>query len=168
MRRYTQKLTLTQPKPNVCGVETQRELITPGRTQYSTQLATDNTSPAVLLYLVLLLIAGSLFIAVNASPELNHLVNTGIGSRAIVVLSAIIVVQGCKLHNGGMIAAVLMATWHCLGNTGNVAAIGGGLAYWIDLLLPFELRMACPLMVMCLATLIKAERPALGTDLPQH
>ena len=50
-------------------------------TQYSTRLATDNSNPAILLYLVLLLLAGSLFIAVNASPELNHLVNTGIGSR---------------------------------------------------------------------------------------
>ena len=32
--KLRQKLTLRQPKPNVCGVETQRELITPGRTQY--------------------------------------------------------------------------------------------------------------------------------------
>ena len=81
--KLRQKLTLTQPKPDVCGVETERELITPGRTQYSTRLATDNNSPVMLLYLVLLLIAGSLFIVVNASPGLNHLVNTGIGSRAI-------------------------------------------------------------------------------------
>jgi hypothetical protein len=111
----------------------------------------------MLLYLVLLFIAGSLFIAVNASPETNHLVNTGIGSRAIVVLSAITVMQGCKLHNGSMIAAALMATWYCLANTGNAASIGGGPTYWIDLLIPFELRMACLLMVMCLATLIKAK-----------
>ena len=52
-----------------------------------------------------------------------------------------------------------MVTWYCLANTGNAAAIGGGPAYWIDLLIPFELRMACLLMVMCLATLIKAEKP---------
>ena len=58
-----------------------------------------------------------------------------------------------------MIAAALMATWYCLANTGNAAAIGGGPTYWIDLLIPFELRMACLLMVMCLATLIKAEKP---------
>ena len=157
--KLRQKLTLKHPKPNVCGVEIQRELIAPGRTQYSTRLATDNSNPAMLLYLVLLLLAGSLFVAVNASPELNHLVNTGIGSRAIVVLSAITVMQGCKLHNGSMIAAALMATWYCLANTGNAAAIGGGPTYWIDLLIPFELRMACLLMVMCLATVIKAERP---------
>ena len=157
--KLRQKLTLRQPKPNVCGVETQRELITPGRTQYSTRLATDNSSPVVLLYLVLLLIAGSLFIAMNASPELNHLVNTGIGSRTIVVLSAITIMQGCKLHNGSMIAAALMVSWYCLANTGNAAAIGGGPTYWIDLLIPFELRMACLLMVMCLATLIKADKP---------
>ena len=157
--KLRQKLTLRQPKPNVCGVETQRELITPGRTQYSTRLATDNSSPVMLLYLVLLLIAGSLFIAVNASPELNHLVNTGIGSRTIVVLSAITIMQGCKLHNGSMIAAALMVSWYCLANTGNAAAIGGGPTYWIDLLIPFELRMACLLMVMCLATLIKADKP---------
>ena len=94
--KLRQKLTLIQPKPSVCGVETQRELITPGRTQYSTRLVTDNSSPAILLYLVLLLVAGSLFIAVNASPELNHLTHTGIGSRTIVVLSAITVMQGCK------------------------------------------------------------------------
>ena len=157
--KLRQKLTLRQPKPNVCGVETQRELITPGRTQYSTRLATDNSSPVMLLYLVLLLIAGSLFIAVNASPELNHLVNTGIGSRTIVVLSAITIMQGCKLHNGSMIAAALMVSWYCLANTGNAAAIGGGPTYWIDLLIPFELRMACLLMIMCLATLIKADKP---------
>ena len=42
--KLRQKLTLNQPKPNVCGVETQRELITPGRTQYSTRLATNNIS----------------------------------------------------------------------------------------------------------------------------
>ena len=108
----------------------------------------------MLLYLVLLLIVGSLFIAVNASPELNHLVNTGIGPRTIVVLSAITVMQGCHLHNDGMVAAALMATWYCLDNTSNAAAIGGGPTYWIDLLIPFELRMACLLMVMCLATLV--------------
>ena len=51
-----------------------------------------------------------------------------------------------------------MATWYCLANTGNAAAIGGGPTYWIDLLIPFELRMACLLMVMCLATLVKAEK----------
>jgi hypothetical protein len=96
----------------------------------------------MLLYLVLLLIAGSLFIVVNASPGLNHLVNTGIGSRTIVVLSAITIMQGCKLHNGSMIAAALMVSWYCLANTGNAAAIGGGPTYWINLLIPFELRMA--------------------------
>ena len=63
----------------------------------------------MLLYLVLLLIAGSLFVAVNASPGLNHLVNTGINSRTIVVLSAITVMQGCKLYNGSIIVAALMA-----------------------------------------------------------
>ena len=89
--KLRQKLTLKQPKQNICGVETQRELITPGRTQYSTRLATDNNNPAIMLYLVLLLIAISLFIAMNASPELNHLVNTSIGSRTIVILSAITV-----------------------------------------------------------------------------
>ena len=60
------KLSLSKPKPNVCGVDTQRELITPGRTQYSTRLATDSSSQAILLYLILLLLAaaaGSLFIA---------------------------------------------------------------------------------------------------------
>ena len=93
----------------------------------------------MLLYLVLLLIVGSLFIAVNASPELNHLVNNGIGSRAIVVLSAITVMQGCKLHNGSMIAAALMATWYCLANTGNIAVIGGGPTYWMDLPIPFAI-----------------------------
>jgi hypothetical protein len=46
--KLRQKLTLKQPKPNVCGVEIQRELITPGRTQYSTRLATDNSNPAML------------------------------------------------------------------------------------------------------------------------
>ena len=88
--KLRQKLTLKQPKPSFCGVETQRELITPSRTQYSTRLATDKSNPAILRYLVLLLIAGSLFIAVNASPELNHLVNTGIVSRTIVVLHGIL------------------------------------------------------------------------------
>ena len=58
-----------------------------------------------------------------------------------------------------MIAAALMATWYCLANNGNAAAIAGGLTHWIDLLIPFELRMARLLMVMCLATLIKAEKP---------
>ena len=79
--KLRQKLTLNQPNPDVCGVETQRELTTPGRTQYSTRLSTDNSSSVMLLYLVLLLIAGSLFIDVNAYPELNHLANTGIGSQ---------------------------------------------------------------------------------------
>ena len=102
--KLRRELTLTQPNPIVCGVETQRELITPGRTQYSTQLATENSCPAMLLYLLLLLIAGSLFIAVNASPELKHLINTGIDSRDMVVLSAIIVMVGCKPHNGGLSA----------------------------------------------------------------
>ena len=87
---------------------------------------------------------------------MNRLVNTGIGSRTIVVISAIIAMQGCKLHNGSMIAPALMATWYCLANTGNIAAIGGGPTYWIDLLISFELSMACLLMTMCLATLIKA------------
>ena len=67
--------------------------------------------------------------------------------------------QGCKLHNGSVIAAALMATWYCLANTGNAAGIGGGPAYWIGLFLPFVLRMACLFMFMCLATLIKAEKP---------
>ena len=124
--KLRQRLTLTQHRPIVCGVVTQRELITPGRTQYSTRLATDNSSPVMLLYLVLLLIAGSLFIAVHTSPELNHLANTGIGSRTIVVLSAITIMQGCKLHNGSMIAAALMVSWYYLANIGNAVAIGGG------------------------------------------
>ena len=51
IHKLRKKLTLRQPKPNVCGVETQRELITPGRTQYSTRLATDNSSPVMSLYL---------------------------------------------------------------------------------------------------------------------
>ena len=142
--KLRQRLSLSKPKPNVRGVETQRELITPGRTQYSTRLATDSSSQAILLYLILLLLAGSLFIAVNASPELNRLVNMGIGSRTIVVLSAIIVMQGCKLHNGSMIAAVLMAAWHCLANTGNVAAIGGGPTCRIDLLIPLFANVHVP------------------------
>ena len=156
--KLRQKLSLSKPSPNACGVEIQRELITQGRTQYSTRLATDSASPAMLLYLVLLLLAGSLFIAVNASPELNHLVNTGITSRTIVVLSAIIVMQGCKLHNGSMIAAALMANWHCLVTTGDAATIGDGPTYWIDLPIPFDLPMDCLMMIMCLATMIKAEK----------
>ena len=58
-----------------------------------------------------------------------------------------------------MIAAALMATWYCLANTGNAAVIGGGPTYWLDLLISFELRMACLLMIMSLATVIKADKP---------
>ena len=156
--KFRQKLKL-KAKPNVCGVETERDLITPGRTQYNVKLASDNSAPAILLYLIFLLLAGSLFIAMNASPGVNHLANTGIGSRTLVVLSAIIIMQGCRLYNGSMIAAALMATWYCLANTGSAAASGGGPLFWLDLLFPFELRMSCLLLVMCLATLIKADKP---------
>ena len=74
--KFRQKLKLAQAKPNVCGVETERDLITPGRTQYNVKLTSENSAPAILLYLIFLLLAGSLFIAVNASPEMNHLANT--------------------------------------------------------------------------------------------
>ena len=73
----------------------------------------------------------------NASPEVDHLANTGIGSRNLVVLSAIVVMQGCRLYNGSMIAAALMATWYCLANTGSAAATGGGPLFWLDLLFRF-------------------------------
>ena len=89
-----------------------------------------------------------------------NLANTGIGSRTLVVLSTIIIMQGCRLYNGSMIAAALVATWYCLANTGSAAASGGGPLFWLYLLFPFELRMSCLLLVMCLATLIKADKPA--------
>ena len=49
-----QKLKLAQAKPNVCGVETKRDLITPGRTQmtqYNVKLTSENSALAILLYL---------------------------------------------------------------------------------------------------------------------
>ena len=52
----------SKSKPNVCGVETKRDLITPGRTQYNVKLTGENSTPAILLYLIFLLLAGSLFI----------------------------------------------------------------------------------------------------------
>ena len=64
--KFRQKLKLAQAKPNVCGVETKRDLITPGRPQYNIKLTSENSAPVILLYLIFLLLAGSLFIAVNA------------------------------------------------------------------------------------------------------
>ena len=149
--KFKQKLRLgskAQSNSSVCGMETRRDLITPGRTQFNVRLTGENSAPAILLYLILMLLAGSLFITVNASPVVDHLANTGIGSRALVVPSAIVVMQGCRLYNGSTIAAALMATWYCLANTGSAAATGGGPLFWLDLLFPFELRMGCLLVMI--------------------
>ena len=79
----------------------------------------------------------------------DHLANNGIGSRALVVLSASVVMLGCRLYNGSIVVAAPVATWYGLANTDGAAATGGGPLFLLDLLFLFELRMGCLLMVMC-------------------
>ena len=99
-------------------------------------------------------------------PEVNKALASWPGTMFTVTLNFIILMQGCKLHNGSMIAAALLTAWHSVGfhsDTGLPITGSSKLIEWLSILFPQPLIVGSLSVALFLWLVVQSEKPARRT-----